>query len=222
MRLNVIVPNVGNYLGRGKTYVTKILTGVRRYMPPDIDARYWVVTDDPDCVPDFATALEAPKGANGWWITLSIFKPGMLPPDERAVYFDLDMIPVGQLDFLRYDGPFLMSRDPIFANHVNSSVTMWTGGEADRVWEIWVAAGMPKVEPRLGHPGGDQYWTEQVMGFANIVKLQDVFPGQVVSYKEECRPIDGVPDGARMIMFHGIPRPHQLGGWVGDLWSRPC
>lgn len=222
MRLNVIVPNQGDYLGRGKEYVHKILTGTRKFMPADIDARYWVVTDDPSCVPDFATYLEAPKGAIGWWVTLSIFKPGMLPRGERCVYFDLDMIPVGELDYLHYTGPFSMLRDPNFADHVNSSVTMWTAGEADKVWEIWEAAGMPKMDPKRNHPGGDQYWTEQVMGFQNIVKLQDIYPGQVVSYKEDCRPIDRLPDNARMLMFTGIPKPHQLGGWVGELWNRPC
>ena len=120
MRLNVIVPNLGNFLGRGEEYVGKILRGVRAFMPDDIDARYWVVTDDPTCAPDFATPLEAPAGLKGWWITLSIFKAGMLPEGERAVYFDLDMIPVGELDFLRYDGPFAMMRDPFHHRHVKS------------------------------------------------------------------------------------------------------
>ena len=166
MILNVVLPNYQNYLGRGAEYVGKLMRGTRRFMPPEIDARYWVITDDPTCTPDFATALPAPDGIEGWWITLASFKPGMLPPGERAVYFDLDMIPVAEMDFLRYQGPFSMLRDPWHPTHVNSSVTMWTVGEADKIWTKWEAGGKPKFEPGRDHPGGDQFWSEQCMGVA--------------------------------------------------------
>jgi hypothetical protein len=50
--------------------------------------------------------------------------------------------------------------------------------------------------------------------------LQEMHPGEFVSYKTHCT--KGVPDGARVVCFHGRPRPHEVGGWVKDYWEAEC
>jgi len=43
------------------------------------------------------------------------------------------------------------------------------------------------------------------------IRLQDIVPGQLVSFKAQCS--DGVPDDARVVFFHGLPRPHETALW---------
>jgi len=39
----------------------------------------------------------------------------------------------------------------------------------------------------------------------------------IVSYKNHCR--NGIPAGARIICFHGQPKPANVEGWAGDYWN---
>jgi hypothetical protein len=43
----------------------------------------------------------------------------------------------------------------------------------------------------------------------NPVLWQDLFPGEIVSWKAECK--TGVPEQARVVYFHGEPRPWAVG-----------
>jgi hypothetical protein len=48
------------------------------------------------------------------------------------------------------------------------------------------------------------------------VRLQDAFPGLFVSYKQ----INGPPEKASVVVFHGKPRPHEVTtGWVPEVWK---
>jgi hypothetical protein len=62
--------------------------------------------------------------------------------------------------------------------------------------------------------GGEQEHTKQVLKRKGVTPkvLQNVIPG-IVSYKKHCR--RGVPKDARVILFHGKPRPWE----VRDLWN---
>jgi uncharacterized Rossmann fold enzyme len=51
----------------------------------------------------------------------------------------------------------------------------------------------------------------------NLVILQERFPGAFQSYK-----VSGgkIPEKASVIVFHGIPRPHEVAkGWVPEVWK---
>ena len=47
---------------------------------------------------------------------------------------------------------------------------------------------------------------------------KQVAPGIVASYKAD--QLQGGPADFRLICFHGQPKPHQLGGWVQQHWTR--
>jgi hypothetical protein len=55
-----------------------------------------------------------------------------------------------------------------------------------------------------------------------IVRLQDVFPGQIVSLKRHCNPAKGAkgpPVGARLVCGHGKPRfSERAAGWAHEEW----
>lgn len=226
MKLNFFCVENGDYLGRGREYVHKLLNGVSAEMPNDIDVRYRVITDDPAVVPDFAYPVTADARATGWWGILQCFYPHIVPRGERCMYVDLDTIAVGDLgDIARCQAPFAMLTDFYHPSRFADGVMIWTAGEYDRVWSNWTASGYPKHDDMVdGHIGGSQYWIETAVGKDNIYSLTDTFPGQIVSYKRDCRPIGRLAADARLLCFHGVPRPHAAGGvWVQKLWDGlPC
>lgn len=75
-------------------------------------------------------------------------------------------------------------------------------------------------------PGWTNIWEEHynendmewIRSFDPAV-IDDLFPGQVVSYKGHVKPRGGLGD-ARIVYFHGEEKPHQLAhlSWVTENW----
>lgn len=185
--LNVICVSTGNYLGRGEEYVEKLKAGIDRFGYRAY--KFHVLRDGPA----------------SWWAKLQMFEPGRFPKGERCVYFDLDTVITGDLtDLMDYDGPFAGLRDVWQPGMMGSGIMSWTAGEADHVWTSWQEAGCPMDDPH-----GDQAWITKQMPMA--MRFQDLLPGQLVSWKADCK--DGVPKGARVVFYHGNPRPHETALW---------
>ena len=194
----------------GPDYVNNLEAMVRRNISPTVAGRFVCFTDDPAGISDTVEIRPLPDGVEGWWNKLWLFAPGVFEAGERVLYLDLDTVVVGDLDAIAaYDGPFAIPRDFVDEATLNSSFMAWPGGWGSWIWERWCRAGRPEVE------GGDQEWIRAQVELP--VRLQDVFPGQIVSYKLHCVPLP--PDGARLVSFHGQPKPHDCGrAWVKALW----
>lgn len=183
--LTVVTVNWGNYLGRGQDYVDRLYRGVKRNLL--VPFAFHVIT-------------EKDTDAEGWWAKLAMFQPGKF--EGRCIGIDLDTIITGNLDHVAgYRGPFAGLSDFYHPHQFASGVMMWEAGVADHIWTKWVEAGKPTF-----HPGGDGSWVGQMMPKAE--RLQTLYPGQFVSFKKHC--VNGLPDGARMVCFHGNPRPHMM------------
>src|SRR6185295_7455686 len=99
-------------------------------------------------------------------------------------------------------------------NGIQSGVMAWEAGTTTDIWETYKAAGCP-LEFELNNTLGDQAWIELVR-LHTAVRLQDIFPGAVVSYKR----IDGPPPKASVVCFHGHPKPIDIkAGWVPEVWK---
>jgi len=208
----VVCLNAGNYLKRGREYVVKLHNGVRRHLGGEFG--FICFTDDGEPYPDGIAKRELPKsGLKGWWNKVSLFSPGVFGDGERVLYFDLDTLIVGPIgDIAAYSGRFAMLGPyanvlPPFDGN-QSGVMAWAGGFGDEIWRTFASLGNPDV------PGGDQ-------AFLNHLNLgpdvwQQMFPGRFASFKWEC--MGGLPDSVSVCGFHGLPRPHQCGGWVRDHW----
>jgi hypothetical protein len=76
------------------------------------------------------------------------------------------------------------------------------------MWGEWLDA--QSANP-MGYMQSDQtFMDERWRGTAR--RWQDELPGQFVSYKVHCS--EGVPNDARVVVFHGTPRP-----WDTPLWK---
>lgn len=201
--LNVVFVQVANYCGRGREYVEKARDNWARSLSK-VPHRFLCLTDDPTTLPDGVKALEAEQGLWGWWNKITLFKPGMLPEGERILFSDLDVIPIRDLtDIGEYRGPFAVMRDPFNKLRHGSALMAWEGGTLSHIYDKWVQGGKPQFDPR-----GDQFWIESVQPECDY--WQDMFPGQIVSFKADCLPLGGIPPAARLICFHGRPRPHEV------------
>jgi hypothetical protein len=187
--LNIVVVNWDNYLGRGDEYVERMREGLNRHIHRPFKFRV-------------VTKADVPEGVEGWWCKLWLFSAGAFPAGERVLFFDLDLVPMGSLDFLAdYRGPFTGLRDWYYPNSFGSAIMSWEAGTLTDIWEKWEECGRPLVN------GGDQRWIWMMR--PETPKLQDMFPGRFAPYKIK----------PAIMCYHGSPRPHET-GWatthIGD------
>lgn len=197
--MNVVMVQTGNYCGCGVEYVDRLRSALARHLRPE---RVYLITDDVASNYRGVRCKPADPTLTGWWQKLRLFKPGQFASDARMLYLDLDTVIVGDLSPLAgYTGDFACLRDFYRPDALGSGVMLWRAGAVDAIWERWVAAGRPL------HAEGDQWWIARSGVRAD--RLQDLFPGMFASFKADCA--QGVPEGARVVCYHGRPRPHETG-----------
>jgi hypothetical protein len=167
------------------------------------------------CLTDDATGLDPGIATakldsllHGWWHKLTLFRPDPYGIKGRILFIDLDSVIVGNLDELADyapDEPLTICRD-FMAGIYNSSVFRLDSGALPFIWERF--AENPAQVMQTLH--GDQE-------FISIQTRAELFPpGWCVSYRLQAQ--DRVPPDARVICFHGEPKPHACGGWVKGKW----
>lgn len=194
----------------GPEYVNILFDMVRRNLAEGTPGRFVCFTNDSTGLSPGISVEPLPPGLIGWWNKIALFRPEAFPAGSRVVYFDLDTLIVGPLDdIIKYSGPFAMQRD-FYTEARGSSIMAWEAGTLTHIWDNWIKAGMPDM------PGGDQVWIGSQAD--NPDMIEDVFPGCAVSFKRHCLPYP--PRGAKVISFHGEPKPHQCEQeWVKNIWK---
>jgi len=147
----------------------------------------------------------------GWWAKLELFRPALF--SGTVLYFDLDTILVDDIAALGgFDGGIGLLRDFYRPTGLGSGVMAWNGQEVAQLYHRFAS----EAGAWFSNPGGDQAFIEAALPGAQ--RLQDRFPGKIVSYKVDgCAA--GPPAGAAVICFHGAPKPHEIGGWVARAWA---
>lgn len=139
----------------------------------------------------------------GWWNKIEVFK--MTGP---CVYIDLDTVILGNIDSLLSlainTDKFHMLRpfNPVFKYGRWASGLMVWNGEYKSVLKDFDANIHTKKHR------GDQTYISSVIGNDNISAIQDSVTG-IYSYKKHCT--EELPADARIVCFHGNPRPAGIG-----------
>ena len=132
----------------------------------------------------------------GWWSKIILFQPKRF--NGRVLYLDLDVTVVGALDALAdYPYPFTAIRDYQYPLQINSSVIAWDAGYADIVYNDFT----PEVMERLH---GDQNWIHEKVNAVTFPKRW------CPSYKAHVLPTGKVPNDAKVIVYHGKPKPWEV------------
>ncbi len=178
-------------------YVRILEAQVKRNLT--FDHEFVCITDKPKNYT--CKTLPVERGLKGWWPKLQIFKPGLF--NDRVLFLDLDVCITGSLDELAEYPAFSIISDwhlPCF----NSSVMVLDPNTYPEVWEDF--------RTYKGTPGGDQRWITDMIPHAGV------FPTEwCVSYRSHAQ--HGVPRGAKVVVFHGDPKPHEFPSeWVRQFW----
>lgn len=150
----------------------------------------------------------------GWWSKLELFREL-----EEALYIDLDTVITGDLtEILEHGHDFTVLRNfsttDTRANRIGSGVMAWRG-DYSRLYRAFMAAPARHMqECRTSAKWGDQGFIAAEQG--QRAYFQDLFPGQVVSFKVSLRRGAPRPEN-RIVCFHGEPRPWQVrAAWIPD------
>jgi hypothetical protein len=154
-------------------------------------------------------------GWPGWFSKMGLFRPFLL--DGLNLYLDLDTVPVGPLDiFASYAGGFAMLNDLYQGRkRAQSGVMLLRPSAATAaIWLDWTQ----DPEGHMRRFRGDGEWLDR---HTEPDRLQDLYPGRIVSLKREGR--NGPPEGCSLVCGHGRPRlSDPKAGWAHELWRERC
>jgi len=146
----------------------------------------------------------------GWWAKLLLFKYS----SGLCLYLDLDTVVTGSLDEL-FSVPLSMPRNWGQSGHggCQSSVMSW----AKNYPQLYETFNVDELEaPARGNCGayrglwGDQEYITELFGEPGTGTVAEMTG--IYSYKYHCR--QALPDDARVVCFHGEPKP----GQVSEQW----
>jgi len=189
-------------------YVYRLRDGVRRNLQSS--HRFVCMTDQ--SLPGIETR-EPVTNLPGWWQKVGLFAPGVA--DHRTMFIDLDVVIVGGLNSLASYSwfPFAMPANFPKSGHGGwqSSVMLWDGIHNEYRHKIWNDF-TPEVMDCMH---GDQDW----ITWTAAGGITTIAGGRIVSYKYDCA--SGLPEDARIVLFHGKPDPHEVSDdWVDYHWKR--
>ena len=145
----------------------------------------------------------------GWWAKMELCRPDITGP---LLFLDLDMVVVGDLAPLVADtSRSIVLRDLYRGRRnrkaVQSCLMLLTEADRAAVWAAW----SKDREGWMRRKRSDQDVYEAVLK-DRAAFWQDTHPGAVVGYKTDlARGRKPVPEGARIVAFHGRPRPWNSG-----------
>ena len=188
----------------GPEYVNRLYKAIKRHTTVPFILHCF--TEDASKLDPAITVHELPnKNLDGWWNKLYLFSKE-LPINGRIFFIDLDTLVVGNIDqILSYSNGFVMLRDFYKAEkdpkaiNAGSGLMSYDAHIHHKMWDLFIVDAKNIVARTRPH--GDQVWIQQHQPAR--LYWQDLFPGQVVSFKVHCT--KGIPPNARIICYHGIP-----------------
>lgn len=206
--LNVVCIKVGTKYGA--EYVNNLQAMVSRYLT--LPHRFLCITDDAAGVN--CETLPPEGGLNGWWVKLSLFRENAYGLKGHILFLDLDVVIVANIDSLIRPFDFIGLTDFEKQYNINSSVFLLRVGALPKVWS--------EFNPYTNQLHGDQDWISRFVSNERRWLL-----GLIQSYKHGVMRRQGKrdptlyagPREAKIVVFHGEPKPHEIGGWVEEAWK---
>ncbi len=140
----------------------------------------------------------------------------------RVLAFDLDVVITGSLDDIAsYQGDFATCEAAYHSGRAGGSLLGFDLGSNKKMGSLGSLLYEPLltnsrgVENKTG--GSERKWFN--LQLKNKMEYwQKLFPNQVASYKVDCK--NGLPEDARVVRFHGKPRPHEVNQriWMKEYW----
>lgn len=146
-----------------------------------------------------------------WWGKMELFAPQVFDTD-RIFYLDLDTVIVDNIDeLLTYNGNLFGLRDFYHQYGLATGLMGWRNNNA-KIFQLYDSFMENPTANMNNYKYGDQEFVAKMLK-EEYDYAQDLFPRQILSYKKDC--VDNynrvrIPEKAKIICFHGPPRPHQI------------
>ena len=213
--------NILTVFRSGGVYSDDYVRNLRRSVERHLKAthRFIVLTDTVDAavVRDGVEYIPLENNWPGHYAKAEIFRPDLGERFGRLFYIDLSCLVVGDIsDLANYSGPSCVGRDFQY-DYPSQYMLNFAAGSLTKIWSEFKQN--PEHWMRRGDAMQPPFFRDQVLMEIQRPRdlFQDKYPGQIVSFKKHCKPF--VPQGARVIKFHGEPRIHNCGGWVQAIWK---
>jgi hypothetical protein len=197
--------------GWGEEYVRRLRNGVSRHLTRHHD--FVCFSDRPVCIDGIDSRPLNPPSWKGHLPKLYVYSPeaGLT---GRVILFDLDNVIVGSLDDMAaYRGPLCVRGrlTPAKGRLPDGDMISFDAGDVGHLWE---AANRKDIEAIT--LGRERVFIHYVAPHCDQWQL--ICPDQVVSYRY-CA-IKALPKEARVVSFHGRPRPHEVSHpWLQASWQ---
>jgi hypothetical protein len=148
---------------------------------------------------------------------MELFRPDI---SGDLLFFDLDTVIVGDIRHFADICRTTMLTDFYQEAHPASGLMYLTEEDRAPVWEEWIRS--PDQWMRQYRNGGDQHFMRGVQVIRCAQRWQKIFPKQIISYKCHIRTTRGdrdLPPEARVVCFHGKPRPWSISApWTRGIY----
>jgi len=174
-------------------------------------------------------------GYSGWWNKLQLFDPANKPAD-RMIYFDLDTIITGNIDWLLEDKSWFMGIEdvgsvnawqPHLKNVLQSGVMSWDFNPVSFIWSEFIM----RYDGIVDSFRGDGEYLSSIINPYQRVLLQQKYPGKLKSYKYQVYPSRPNSETS-IVVFHGRPsieqafteqivtplQTYEPQEWIKDYW----
>jgi hypothetical protein len=210
-------------------YVNRLYRGVKRNLT--VPHEFICIAGDRDGIDPEINCVEPMYGLKTWWPGMVMYQSD--PPyvsTRNVLTLGLDCVIVGSLDDLvNFPSDFAVNKDyPSFScppGHEadgNCEVQLIRNGKASLIWDAYVALGMPNWDMQdYTVPRPMRMQAMEVINGPNAKIRADLFPEHwVISYKIWVR-TRGIPEGCKIVSFHGQPKMAQVvdsEAWVKEHW----
>lgn len=197
-------------------YVNALAKAIRKNTTRDIEIA--CLTDNSTGFKYVDTVIPFKHDFPRWWGKIELFRPDLFE-DRQVFYADLDTVITGNIDeILDFQYDFCGLRDFYKMVTLGSGLMSWNSPKVHKIYTNFLDKSNSVIS---SYSDGDQEWIDQ--NKPRTVYFQDIFPKEVISFKKDCQKPDGsiiLPSEARIVCFHGTPKPHNVTNPViRDHWT---
>jgi hypothetical protein len=192
-----------------------------------LNINYYCLTDRPEEIADWATALTPPIKTHGWWNKLNLFSPEM--PKGWNLYMDIDIVIQQNFDeeilwAIEQNRSMACVADAIgwMGVKFSSSMMVFKTGSQNQIFDTFKTQHTALAD----RPGGDQVWVGPQL--TDVLYLDEAFPNLKKNLKFDLATRNGnnidlpltIPDTVKLVDCGGKPKPHELNmlPYIVDNW----
>lgn len=176
---------------------------------------------------------------DGWANLMEMFRPDAVSHGLPCLLVGLDTVFVGPLVHLAQKieaHGIIVVDDPMEPGQLSNAVVGVMPRGAAAIWNLWCSLDpdcrYTNPDDQLFGKFSEMKWMRRnlpgIVGSnpgGRIQRWGQLAPGAVLSYKKNLQGGGNPGSSARIVYFHGEPKPHQLAAdgipWVRDLWGPP-